>query len=378
MPELDLCVVGAGPAGLALAIRARLAGMSVAVLDRRHPPIDRACGEGLMPDASEHLAPLGVAVPEGESAPFLGIRYVADGLAAEGRFAHGSALGVRRTALHGALVERAAALGAELRFGAEATGLCRDGVRTGDRSLKARFVVGADGRHSAVRRWAGLEGRPARRDRHAVRRHYELEPWSDLVEVHWGDQVESYVTPVGPRCVCVAMLWNGGATTFDRLLERVPALGRRLAVGRQVTRDRGASRIGARPRAVAAGRLALIGDAAGGVDPITGEGVALAFRQAATLLVAIAAGDLAGYASACAALAARPRRMAGLLLLLERSAPLRRRVIAALAADPRLFSRLLEVHTGAAGGGAALAAFAGLALRAAAARPPAAGETRGR
>ena len=347
MARRDLVVVGGGPAGLTVAILARRAGLAVTVLDRARPPIDRGCGEGLLPDAVAALAALGAELDPGLRAPFVGIRYLAGGLTAEGRFPGAAALGVRRTVLHATLTRRAAEVGAELLWGAAPTGLVPGGVVTGSGVLEAAVVVGADGRNSAVRRWAGLEGRPGRPRRHAVRRHFEIEPWADLVEVYWADQTEAYVTPVGPRQVGVALLWNGGASRFDEVVRRFPALAARLAGAPAASRDRGASRFGARPSAVVAGRVALVGDAAGGVDPLTGEGVSLALRGAAALVAAIVAGDLDLYAHAHRRLVRGPRLMARLLLLLEGSARLRRNAIAALHDDPDLFSRLLAFHSGA-------------------------------
>jgi flavin-dependent dehydrogenase len=377
VPRADLVVVGAGPAGLAVAIFARQAGLRVVVLDRARPPIDRGCGEGLLPDAVAQLAALGAEPGAGARAPFLGIRYLAEGLTAEGRFPGGPAWGVRRTTLHSTLARRAAEAGADLRWGAEPGGLAADGVEVDAAVLEAAVVVGADGRHSAVRRWAGLEGRPGRPGRHGVRRHFEVEPWADVVEVHWAHQAEAYVTPVGPRQVGVALLWNGGPSRFDDLLRRFPALAARLAGAPQVSRDRGASRLGARPRAVVADRVALVGDAAGGVDPITGEGLSLALRGAAALVAAIVAGDLGRYARAHRRLVRGPRLMARVLLLLEASVHIRHNAIAALHDDPALFSRLLAFHSGALPAGAlGLWPVARLLVRSLAATAPAPGVTR--
>ncbi|HMD22780.1 MAG TPA: FAD-dependent oxidoreductase, partial [Streptosporangiaceae bacterium] len=105
---IDVLVVGGGPVGLATAISCALAGLSVTVAEPRAAPIDKACGEGVMPAAVRRLAALGVK-PDGR--PLRGIRYVGERHHADARFRHGDGLGVRRTVLHAALAERAAALG---------------------------------------------------------------------------------------------------------------------------------------------------------------------------------------------------------------------------------------------------------------------------
>jgi menaquinone-9 beta-reductase len=345
--ERDLLVVGGGPAGLAVAIRARLAGLSVTVVERMHPPIDRACGEGMLPDTAAALDELGVVVEAGGRVPFHGIRYLSDGLRAEGRFAGRPAWGVRRTALHAALVQRAGELGAELRWGTAAEALAPDGVRAGTELLGARVLVGADGRDSMMRRWAGLEAAGDPPDRHGVRRHFAVAPWSDLVEVYWGNGAEAYVTPVGPAQVGVAMLWSGAAARFEALLPSFPELEARLAGALASSKDRGATHLGSRARDVVQGRVALVGDAAGGVDPITGEGVSLAVREARALIDAVVAGDLGSYARAHRRIARIPRLIGRTLLLLHTRPRLRRSVIAGLAADEALFSRLLGFMTGA-------------------------------
>ncbi|HZF12730.1 MAG TPA: NAD(P)/FAD-dependent oxidoreductase [Thermoanaerobaculia bacterium] len=349
MDAFDVAIVGGGPAGLATAIGARLAGLSVVVLDRRQPPIEKACGEGLMPDAAARLAELGVQLPPGASHPIRGIRYVDGPVVAEGIFPGRGGLGVRRLALHQALVARAAEVGVELRWGTPVRGLWWAGVETDEGPVEAHWVVGADGLLSAVRRWTRLEGEPVPpgRRRFGVRRHYALAPWSDLVEVHWGPECEAYVTPVSPEEVGIALLWSGPTHGFDDLLGRFPALAARVAGVPATSRDRGAGPLAQRVRGVVRGRVALVGDASGYLDAITGEGLAVAFHQASALVAVIAggaAGDLARYAAAHRRIGRLPGFVTGLVLACERRPALRRRAVAALAAEPALFSRLLGIH----------------------------------
>jgi flavin-dependent dehydrogenase len=366
---VDLLIVGGGPAGLATAIRARQAGLAATVLDRSRPPVDKACGEGLMPDGLARLEELGVTLSPGEAAPFRGIRYLDEHTVADGDFPRPRSgqvvgLGVRRTVLHRALVARAEAVGVDLRWGERATGLTTGGsepdaetvaVTTADGVHRGRFLVGADGLRSRVRRWAGLDpgdeagrpgrsGRKRRPGRFGVRRHFRLAPWSDRVEVYWTDGAEAYVTPVAPNLVGVAVLWSGETSGFDDLLTRFPALAARLSGAPAASDDRGCGPLSQRPRAVVRGRIALVGDASGYLDAITGEGLSLAFHHAFALVDAVAAGDLGRYARAHRRLGRLPEALIRLLLAVERRPALRRRTLRALAADPELFSRLLAVH----------------------------------
>ncbi len=343
MSTADIVIAGGGPAGLATAIRARLAGLDVVVLDPGAPPIDKACGEGLMPDGAEVLSGLGVDLDRIEKRAFCGIRYVDGDLVAEGRFPGAPGLGIRRTVLHDALSRRADELGADLRWGSRVAGLADRGFATDGGVVTGRWLVGADGRTSRVRKWAGLDGRRARRRRIGLRRHYEIEPWSDLVEVFWRDHCEAYVTPVGDRLVGVAMLSEGQSNDFDELLAGFPELQKRLRGVPVASTDRGAGPLEQRCRQVTSGNLALIGDAAGYLDAITGEGLALAFHQAEAVVDAIVGGNLARYRSAHRRIVRYPTAVTRLLLAVERRPVLRRRVMRSLASDPSLMSRFLEL-----------------------------------
>ena len=343
MSRIDLVIAGGGPAGLATAIRARVAGLEVVVLDAAGPPIDKACGEGLMPDGVEVLSSLGVELDGIETRSFRGIRYLDGEVIAEGRFPGAPGLGVRRTVLHDALRRRAEELGVDLRWGCRVLGLVDGGFATDDGEVLGTWLLGADGRVSRVRKWAGLDGRRARRRRIGLRRHYEIEPWADVVEIHWGERCEAYVTPVGRRLVGVAVLWEGAAMPFDVLLARFPVLEKRLIGATVGSTDRGAGPLEQRCRRVARGNLALVGDAAGYLDAITGEGLALAFHQAGAVVEAILGGRLDPYRAAHRQIVRYPFTVTRLLLELERRPGLRRRVMRSLAGDASMMSRFLAL-----------------------------------
>jgi menaquinone-9 beta-reductase len=113
-------------------------------------------------------------------------------------------------------------------------------------------------------------------------------------------------------------------------------------------------------RRVSKANVALVGDASGGVDAITGEGMRLTFQQAAAVAEAIATGDLRGYEKAHRRMLIRPLWMGKLILQLGRSAPLRRRVLRVFAETPELFAQLLSIHVGRATAGRVLSTGAQL------------------
>jgi len=220
---IDVLVVGGGPVGLAAAIGCAQAGLSVAVLEPRGVPVDKACGEGVMPAGIRRLAALGVDPP---GYPLCGIRYTDGRHQADARFSRGEGRGVRRTALHAALAQRALALGIPV-LPSRVTAFKQHDGHVSAAGVDARYLVAADGLHSGIRRAlerdatvsarpgpAGRRGRtgggvPAGPPpRYGLRRHFRVAPWTDLVEVHWSARAEAYVTPVADDVVGVAVLFD--------------------------------------------------------------------------------------------------------------------------------------------------------------------------
>jgi flavin-dependent dehydrogenase len=343
--EADVLVVGGGPAGLAAAIAARQHDLEVIVADGATPPIDKACGEGVMPNGIAALRGLGVALPPHESMPFRGIRFIAAGLSVEADFRQERGHGVRRTALHRLLIERAEALGVTLAWQTQVRGLTPNGVALDTGLIASRWIIGADGEASQVRRWAGL-GPVASARRFGFRQHFGVTPWADVVEVYWCDGAQVVVTPVAPREVCVALISRDPRLRLVRLLDRCPALARRLNGAPTTSPERGVPSLSRRLRAVSRDRVALVGEASGSLDGITGQGLSVLFQQALALGNALKAGDLSRYESVHPRLRRSPALMARLLLAMDRSRWLRRRALRALAAEPSLFSRLLALHVG--------------------------------
>jgi 2-polyprenyl-6-methoxyphenol hydroxylase-like FAD-dependent oxidoreductase len=340
----DVLVVGGGPVGLATAIAVRLEGLSATVVERRLPPMEKACGEGIMPDGVALLQKLGVNLPAAGSFRFRGILYQEGNISTRAHFQGLTGIGMRRTTLHQALVQRAEELGVRFMWGRQLRELLPTGARLSDGLVRSRWTVAADGINSGIRRTLGLDGR-IRRQRVGLRRHYCIAPWSDLVEVWFADGCEIYVTPVATDQICVVVLTDDPLQGFDRLLGRFPVLARRLEGICMASKEQGGASVFRRARGVVRGRVALVGDAAVSVDAITGEGVSLGFHQAVALAGSLGRGGLDEYAHAHAGLVGVTIRMTRLLLALDRRPRLRRLALRILQREPSLFSNLLAVHT---------------------------------
>ncbi len=384
--DTDVLIAGGGPAGLAAAIAARQAGLTVMLADPARPPIDKACGEGIMPAGIAALRRLGIELLPGQFSALAGMRFVDAHGAVDAVFPHGRGCGARRTTLHQVMVERAEQAGVELLWGSRVsffynnhnTGRGRDSVKGGilldGRGVRCRWLIGADGQNSRLRAHAGLEGLRGVRRRFGLRCHYAVAPWSEFVEVHWGEHGQMYITPVASDQVCVALLTHcpkrlntglseapadphlsaatgltavpAGDPIFDEARVHFPAVAARLGGASRLTRVRGSLTVTRSLPLVWRENLALVGEASGSVDAITGEGLTMAFQQALALASALAAGDLQLYQAAHRRIIRRPNFMNRFLLSMDRHTILRQRVLRAFSAEPGLFARMLAIHVG--------------------------------
>ena len=314
-----------------------------------------------MPATQDALVRLGVELRKDLGYAFRGIRFVERSEAVSADFPSGCGIGIRRTQLHECLLSEAERSGVRLLWKTPVTGIEAGGVRLTNRLVPARWIIGADGGHSRVRRWSNLDATVTRRQRFATRRHYRVRPWSEFMEIYWGNCVQGYVTPIGAEEVCVVMMGETAEEVkFEWALNALPRLRERLTGGELSSRERGAITVMHSLARVWRDNVALVGDASGGVDAITGEGLRLAFRQAAALAESLERGDLRKYQSEHRRMARRPMWMGMMLKQLGRYDGLRQRTVKTLSRNPGLFGQLLAVHVGRATGREVLTAGAAL------------------
>jgi flavin-dependent dehydrogenase len=330
--DADLLVVGGGPGGLATALHARTLGLSVIVAEPRATPIDKACGEGLMPGGLAELASLGIDPP---GLPLRGIAYLREHRRTEALFRGSPGRGVRRTTLHSALADRAKEQDAEW-ISTRVTRVDQDAAGVAAAGVRARWMVGADGLHSAVRRALGIDAVAGRRRRYGVRWHFTVPAWSEFVGVHWSPWGEAYVTPVEEGLVGVAILsrHRPDLAWFPRLTELLRGTPRgqprgcgplRQVVSRRVT-----------------GRVLLVGDAAGYEDALTGEGVSLAVKQARAAVAAIVDDAPMSYEAEWHRITRDYRLLTRALVLATAPRAGRRAVVPAASLLPGLFGRAVN------------------------------------
>jgi len=323
--ELDAIVVGSGPAGSAAAAHLARAGARIAIVERARHPRPKACAEYASPRIVEELVRLGLRPDRwtDDAVALDGMELHVGGRVARIRYADRrrprTAWGVDRRSFDALLAAHAAASGAELRESVRAVGLVEDGGRVhGVRlrgtdgttsTLRAAFVVGADGARSTIARLVGVERSVAYPRRVGLVAHYtSADGLHDHGEMHVGDgyYVGLAPTPGDELNVGMALPLDGrgsAETRFAAALAGLPEVVTRLAGSQRIGPIRGAAPIGHRVARVAGPGWLLVGDAAGFVDPFTGEGIHRALRSARA-----AAGAILGGGDVIAAYRAERRR----------------------------------------------------------------------
>jgi flavin-dependent dehydrogenase len=367
----DVLIAGGGIAGSSLAIMLGRAGATVALFEQGRFPREKACGEGIMPPGVAVLERLGLAGAVG-GAPFEGVRYYADDIVAEGRFPRldgrpATGRGQRRWHLDQVLFAAAAAtpgVAAYTSARVEAPIVERGrvvGLRVLGEDQYAPLTIAADGAHSRLRRRLGLDSARPESRRAGLRAHFRLAPAAvqpPWVEVFLGQAAEVYVTPLPDREILVAALMahevlsGGAAGAFQRLIRAQPALRARLEGAEQITAFRGMSPLTTSARAGVVPGAALLGDAAGFVDPITGGGITQALLTAELLAEHLCrerpdgVAWLMAYDRARTALLRDYRRLTRLVLGLADHPRLARAALRLLGWTPGCFSHLLGAATG--------------------------------
>jgi len=319
MTHVDLLVIGAGPAGSALAASMARAGASVLMVESASHPRPKACAEYASPRIVEEVARLGLAADDWADTvvPLRGMHLHAGGrstvIGYADRRGPRTAWGLDRQRFDATLASHAAGCGAELRQRASAVRLetasvgvrgawIRDRTTEREELVTADWTVGADGVRSTIARLVGVE-RPVRFPRRlGLVAHYSgADGLTDHGEMHIG--AGGYVglapMPGGELNVGMALPLDGASgnsrARFEAAIAAIPAVAQRLAGAQRLTPIRGAAPIGHRVSRVAGPGWLLIGDAAGFVDPFTGEGIYRALRSARAAGDALlAGGDVAG------------------------------------------------------------------------------------
>ena len=303
---IDAIVAGAGPAGSIAALLLARAGARVVLIDRETFPRDKLCGDTLNPGAVAHLRALGLEGGPLEGAfPLGGMRVTGPGAGVSAAYGAGVAgLALRRRDLDAWLLERAVAAGARFEAGlavrsalvADSPGppavrgliLAPRGDARRTHRLPAIVTIAADGRRSAVARSLDLIRHPARPRRWAFGTYAEgIREVTDFGEMHLRPGFYLGIAPLGDGLCNVCVVTGArpdGRTPLEvvrRAIDRDAGLAARFEAARFVEPVRVLGPLAVDARTLGAPGLLLAGDAAGFVDPMTGDGLRLAMRSAA-------------------------------------------------------------------------------------------------
>lgn len=375
----DVVVVGGGVAGATTARLLGERGHDVVLLERATFPREKPCGEGVMPTGVRLLQRMGLleGLAPGDSHVIRGVRFVVDERTeVSGPFpdigdGFDRGMGIRRSVLDQRLLKHARSHPrVEVHEESVVTDVTWPSggpavVTTMQARYAARLVVGADGLHSLVRRKRGLELPGGSRSRYGLRAHFTLaHPCPDMVTVFVTPIGEYYTTPVGPDQLQVAILTekehmlrfrgdlDGG---FERSVRECAPLRSMLEGASRLTPVLACGPFDRRARSRVGDRALLVGDAAGYLDPITGEGISLALQSAhwasevaddALRRDDLRASRLAPYHQRLEVALRHYKVLTRALLFLSRWPRLAAHVIRRLGRVPGLYPELLAINCG--------------------------------
>jgi flavin-dependent dehydrogenase len=242
-------------------------------------------------DALKYLVPQEL-INKMEYQKFSGIRYIApNGESTSGYFGKGDGWGIERSELS-KLLSQAAEQEPKIKILENTVATVKGSpeqpiVHFNHQTLRPNLLIAADGLHSPIRSWAGLNGPPSKLKRWGLRQHYQITPWTNLVEVYWSKDMEAYVTPVSPNTVGVAVLsrrelissWQK-PISLKETVQVFSNLGQKLLLSEAKDQLIGIGPLHQTVKRTGTGKVVLVGDAAGYLDAITGEGISNAMEQA--------------------------------------------------------------------------------------------------
>jgi geranylgeranyl reductase family protein len=378
--EVDVVVVGGGIAGATTARLLGEAGWSVVLLDKAHFPRDKPCGEGIMPTGVQLLHQLGVlaCIPAKQQHVIRGVRFVIDDISSvQGDFPDlgnefRAGMGVTRWVLDELLLRHAQAhQNVEVHEGEAAVDVHSEAgkidISTAKQRYRARIVVGADGLHSRVRRKLGIKLSRGRRQRYGIRTHFQLPPGvpiDDYVCVDQRADDQCFTTPVGESELQLALLIEkqkmkslAGCLDleFDKRIAARPQLSKLLSQAKRTSPILACGPFDIWPSCRVAARAILVGDAAGYLDPLTGEGISLALQGAFWGAEAVddalrrndlSRGNLLAYDRRLTQAMRNYKWLTYVLLAISRHPRMAQSAVRRLASSPTLYTKLLGINCG--------------------------------